>query len=208
MYRVTTTALFVLTMAVLLNSCSDNPTGTSENKYYTKSIEKIAENQFEKELIEKAEAEYPSRDSVLAAVFPWQHDLIPETGYWWYRSFDGIYLPFAITIDAIEYYENFIDLLAVKGQDDFYESAELEYRAEVTFHDSFEIYEPGYNYPTPEQLLGSFEDVYVVEMSLRLQYECFVHCYLGMGHTRIVVFDKDGNLLEIFYDGIQPVIVK
>lgn len=207
MKRITTT-LFLLFTATVFFSCSDNPADSSKNEFYTKSIERIAENEFEQELIEKAEAEYPPRDSVLAAVFPWQHDMIPETEYWWYSRYEGVYLPYALTTDAIEYYERFIDSLAAKEeQDDYYKTAEFEYEAEVSFHDSFKIYEQGYTNPTPEQLLGSFEEVYVVEMTLGFRFECFVHCLLGAGKSRVVVFDRDGNLLKIFYDGASPQIV-
>ncbi len=202
MKRITTT-LLILFIATAQFSCSDNPTDSSENEFYTKSIERTADNEFEQELIEKAEAEYPPRDSVLAAVFPWQHDLIPETEYWWYSRFDGVYLPFAITIDAISYYENFIDSLASKEQDDFYKTADFEYEAQVSFHTSINIYELGYTNPTSEHLLGSFEEVYVVEMSLGFRYDCGDDCLLSTGKKRVVVFDNNGTLLEIFYDGIS-----
>lgn len=190
-----------------MSNCSNNPTSISENNSFTKSIERISNNEFEAELITKAELAYPPRDSVLAAVFPWQHDLIPDTEYWWYRKFGPVYLPFALTIDAIDYYESFIDSLAAEGQDDVFKTAELGYTAAVEFHETFEIYELGHTNQPEEHFLGAFEDVFVVEMFLRFRYECFVHCYLGMGHSRIVVFDEDGNILEIFYDGIQPVAV-
>lgn len=206
MKRITTT-FFILFIVTALISCSDNPADSSENEFYTKSIERIADNEFEQELIEKAEAEYPPRDSVLAAVFPWQKELVPETGYWWYSKYESVYLPYALTVDAIEYYEGFIDSLAAKGQDDYYKSAELKYKAQVSFHDSFEVYEEGYTNPTTEQLLGSFEEVYVVEMTMGFHFECFVHCLLGAGKSRVVVFDKEGNLLQTFYDGASPQIV-
>ncbi len=143
----------------------------------------------------------------MAAVYPWQHNLIPESGYWWYMRFDGVYLPFAITIDAINYYENFIDSLAIKEQDDFYKTAEFEYEAQVNFHDSFDIYEAGYTNPTPEQLLGSFENVYVVEMDLRFRFDCGTDCLLSTGKQRVVVFDDEGKLLEVFYDRAAPTMV-
>ncbi|MCP9292093.1 hypothetical protein [Gracilimonas sediminicola] len=202
-----TTALLILFLTTAQFSCSDNPADSSENEFYTKTIERIAENEFEEELIEKAETEYPPRDSVLAAVSPWQQELVPETEYWWYSRYEGVYLPFALTIDAIEYYESFIDSLAAEEQDDYYKTAELEYEAKVSFHDSFKIYEQGYTNPTPDQLLGSFEEVYVVEMTLGFRFECFVHCLLGASKSRVAVFNKEGNLLEIFHDGATPQIV-
>jgi len=207
MMRTAKTVVLILLTATIMNGCSNSPTGTSDNEFYTKSIERIAENQFEQELIEKAEAKYPPRDSVLAAVFPWQQESIPETKYWWYSRYDGVYLPYALTIDAVQFYENFIDSLAAKEEDDFYKTANLEYNAQVNFHDSFEIFEQGFTNPTPKQLLGSFENVYVVEMYLSFKFECFVHCRLNMRPNRIVVFDSKGELLEVFYDGVKAVAV-
>lgn len=203
------TGTIYLILAVLCISglgCSSNPVAPDEEEQYRKSVERIASNDFERELIEQAESYYPHRDAVLAVVFPWLHDTIPETGYWWWGTYDGVYLPFALTIDAIEYYRAFINELRLAGPNDYYKTATLEYRAEVSFHDAYDIYEEGHT-PRPEYLVASFDHVYVVEMRLSFGFECYVHCLLGAGKSRIVVFDQKGDLVFVYGDGQSAAIV-
>lgn len=174
---------------------------TNDNQDFSKTIDRGGSNDFEQNLIRIAESQYPSREDVLDAASSSRHEEISESKHWWYTSFDGVRIPYAITADAVNYYGDFIDSLVTKEQNDFYESAALAYNAQVTFHEAFEVYEPGFRNPTPDQLLESFEDVYVVEMKLRFTYRCIRHCFLSTDLGRIVVFDKDGNLLGVYHDG-------
>lgn len=214
-----TSYLSILVVATIFIGCTAGSNGTSEyngasenhtsavnhasndNQDFSKTIDRAGSNDFEQNLIRIAESQYPSREDVLDAAPSSRHDKITESKHWWYTSFDGVRIPFAITADAVNYYGDFIDSLATNEQNDFYESAALDYVAQVTFHESFEVYEPGSRNPTPDQLLEAFEDVYVVEMELNFTYTCVTHCFLSTAIDRIVVFDKDGNLLGVFHDG-------
>lgn len=173
---------------------------------YTKIITRISENSFEDSLIFEAEKIYPDRDSVLAVVHPSEIKFIPETGYWFYSTFDCVRLPYAITKDAIKYYEDLIDSLNAGNIYQFIITAEFGYNAIITFEDSFTFNEsdPFTEEPLP---IVIFEKVYVVEMSLRWSHYCGPECGLWINHRRIIVFDKNGNLLNVFLDGLSPVAV-
>jgi hypothetical protein len=195
----------------ILFGCSSETVGpTDEEERFTKSIERLTSNDFEKSLIEKAELAYLPRDSVIKDLeeeWPFIIDDLPETGYWYWRYFDGVKLPYSITIHAIDYYVEFIRNLQQDDEQEFYKNASFEYEAFVTYESYIEIYELGHQ-PSPEYFLDSFENVYVVNMSMIFRYECFIHCFLSSGKDRLVIFDTDGNMLGIYYDGITPSIVK
>lgn len=205
--RKSTIYLILVALCIPGVGCSSNPVAPEEEELYRKTVERIASTDFERELIEQAESYYPPRDSVLAVVFPWLHDTIPQTGYWWWGTYDGVYLPFALTSDAIEYYESFINELRLGQSNDYYITASLEYKAEVSYYDAYDVYEEGHTPPMPEHLVASFEDVYVVHMQLSFGFECYVHCLLGAGKTRTVVFDQQGNLVFVYGDGQSAAIV-
>ena len=104
---------------------------------YTKTIIINSENAFTDSLISEAEKKYPARDSVLNVVDPREIELIPDSAYWFYSHFDGVLLPYAITKDAIKYYEDLIDSLRAGNIYQFIITAEFEYNSTITFKDTF-----------------------------------------------------------------------
>ena len=203
--------LLLFPFCILLSCCSDknSPTENGEQKpkrEYTKSIDRISSNDYEKNLIYKAESFYPPRDSVLAHVQPWFYNSVPDTNLWYYNSFDGIFIPYAVTTDGINYYSGLIDMMTTRGEDNFIIKASFEYNAQILFYDSFTFQgnDPFSGEPLPTV---SYEKVYVVTMLLKWEHYCGPECGLWISHKRIVVFDEDGNLLDVFYDGVIPVMV-
>ena len=194
-------ALFLLAACdAAVNELETDETATERS--YTKTIEREGTSAFEASLIAQAEAAYPPRDSVLAAVLPEQHGQIPETGYWYYSSFDGVLIPYAITGDAVTYYSALIDSLE-RETSAFFTQAELEYKADVSF-------EEAYAAPSPEGVASpqeSFERVYVVSMSLKWFQYCGSLCAMWIDQQRVVVFDASGTLLRVFLDGPTSVLV-
>ena len=202
---------FLLSVCVILGCHSEITESKSDNnntteQSYTKIIERISENDFQDSLIIQAEKIYPDRDSVLAVVLPGYRQYIPETGYWFLYRFDGILIPYAITHDAIVYYENLIDSLDAGKIYPFILNAEFEYHATISYKEQFVLDEidPVTGEPLPIQ---SFENVYIVRMSLKWYHYCGIECGLWIDHQRMIIFDNNGNLLGVFFDGPQPVAV-
>ena len=130
---------------------------------------------------------------------------IPASKYWFYSSFDGIYIPYAITKEAVEYYSNLIDQFNANKSDSFFQTAELVYSASVEFHENY--LSPSANSRgepvTPEE----FESVYVVKLILEWEQYCGPVCAMWINKERIAVFDETGQLLDVFLDGPIPVPV-
>lgn len=188
--------------------CDTNSAEPLERSY-EKAIVREADNEFEAILIERAESVYPPRDSVLANLPEAYHSSIPEKDYWYYSSVNGVRVPYAITAEAVAYYENLIDALEADEEPREMTRAGFEYHASVTFykrysfeHESSTSEEPWWSEP--------FERVHVVSLSLRWWGECAPggpECGIGIRHKRLVVFDEGGGLLRVFLDGESAVAV-
>ena len=185
-----------------LISCEKENEGELE-RVYTKSIERNFSNEFEKNLIEKAEAYYPPRDSVVQAANSQME--IPDSLHWYYSGFDGVFIPYAITHDAIEYYSSLIDEFNQDKSGNFFLVAELDYSASVSFHDNYQS--PSENSRGETVVPQEFESVYVVELILEWHQYCGPVCAMWINKDRIAVFDESGQLLEVFLDGPIPVPV-
>ena len=122
--------IITIIFIILITGCiwnSNHPKHENEIKRsYTKTISRISENAFTDSLIYEAEKIYPERDSVLAVVNHDYIDNVPESGYWFYSSFDCIYLPYAITNEAINYYDGLIDSLRIGNTLQFIITANFE----------------------------------------------------------------------------------
>lgn len=196
--------LCFLTLLVSCNSDANFVTGLEEQKFgFTKSINRISSNFDEYLLILKAEMYYPPRDSILN--LPYRLKDLPEKNCWYFMNFDNILLPYAITAEAIMYYSNLMDtLVANKG---IYHRlpnylVSFKYKAEVKYYDKY-FFESDSCYTVKQIPSAKFENVYVVDMYLHWENHCGSACALYINHKRIVVFDKNGNLLKIFYDGLS-----
>lgn len=176
-------------------------------KEFTKSIERVYNNEFERDLIFNAESIYPNRDSVLEYMSSYiPQSSIPDSNLWFYEIFDGILIPYAITSDAISYYDDLIDSLSNNNGFNFFSTANFEYKADTEFMETYTF--EGYNFLTQEPLPSvSFERVYVVTMNLKWENYCGLDCGLWIYPKRIIVFDESGNLLDIFFDGPIPIAV-
>ena len=204
--------LLIIPFIFLVISCSSKkntptaPEVKEVQREFTKNIER-ANNDFERDLIFSAESIYPNRDSVLANMSHFINpSSIPDSNLWFFEVFDGILIPFAITSEAISYYDKLIDSISANNGYDFFIKANFKYKAEIEFKESYTF--EGKSLFTKEPLPSvSFERVYVVTMSLDWDNYCGMDCALWISHKRIVVFDEFGNLLNVFFDGPIPVMV-
>jgi hypothetical protein len=153
-------------------------------------------------LIARAEAVCPDRDAVLEVYgfFDDERDIPGEDEcLWWHDVFDGVRIAYAITDEAIAYYAE----VAADMRDDGrfgpeflrWLSSRLRYTAGVRFSQDFVS-------PT-----AIYFDVYVVEMELSWSATCGFACAHGFTRQRTVVFDEEGNLLEVLYDGRAALFV-
>lgn len=196
--------LSVFFVLIFVFSCSDNTTNPENDieqpkTEYTKQIDRIYSNEFEKNLIALAESIYPERDSVLSVTPTELIPFIPGSNYWFYQSIDGVKIPYAITNEAIIYYSEIIDTLNAIQNSLIYKAVFI-YKAELTYYNSytFEGLDPITGHPLQSE---SFNNVYVVRMDLSWNHFCGLECGLYIDHKRIVVFDIQGNPIRIFYDG-------
>jgi hypothetical protein len=191
--------LFWIVACVLpfvLISC-DKKNENEPERIYTKSIERNFSNEFEENLIEKAEAYYPSRDSIVeAADFQLE---IPGSNYWFYSAFDGTLIPYAITKEAVDYYSGLIDQFNKNKSDNFFFMAEFYYSASVTFFENYQS--PAENSRGEPVVPKEFESVYAVELILKWEQYCGPLCAMWIDKQRIAVFNEAGELIEVFLDG-------
>jgi hypothetical protein len=154
-------------------------------------------------LIREAEAAHPARQDVIAlagdAAAQERAGIGPGDDPWWYMTFDGVRIPYAITDDAVVYYTGALEAFR---HGDFSPSlgiemkkAKLAYRASVSLEESY------------EREGRTFTGVYVVRMSLEWSQFCGPECAMGFAKERVVVLDGDGDVLAVFGDGETPHIV-
>lgn len=151
---------FILIFAV---SCLKENNEPEFEGIYTKSIDRISSSEFEEGLIDAAEKYYPSCD--LVVLVAGNGFEIPESKYWYYDSFDGVNIPYAITGDAINYYSGLIDDFNSHKKDKFFLSANFEYKAEVAFFVNYTS--PTTNSRGETTQAEEFNSVYVVKMTLK-----------------------------------------
>lgn len=181
-------------------SCNNETEEPEIERVYTKSVERISTNDFEKNLIEQAESIYPPRMEVMAAAV-FSNIEIPETGYWYYNSFDGIYIPYAITVEAINYYGDLIDDIKSGKINTIFLTATFEYQAKIEFHNNYSIRN------NEKDDSDEYKDVYVVEMNLTWENYCGSLCGLWINKKRTVIFNQSGELQKVYFDGAEPIAV-
>jgi hypothetical protein len=153
-------------------------------------------------LIGEAEAVWPERQEILDLIgdeTKQQHAGVTDEPLWWFRTFDGVRIPYAITGAALPYYLGVIEAFMAG---DFspaggivMKKTTLKYSAEVEHLESF------------SHEGRTFQDVDVVSLSLSWSQYCGGECAMGFGKERVVVFGPDGGVLAVFGDGETPYIV-
>ena len=195
--------LIPIILVIIFVGCNNKDDILETPINFTKSIERISSNTFEAGLIEKAERYYPPREDVVSVSQIWFQ--IPITAYWFYESFDGVFIPYSITIDAINYYSGMIDTLKIGNNTTKFLSAELKYKATVSFEN--EYISPSLNSLGKAVVPEVFKSVYVVKLTLEWEQTCGSLCGLWIEKERIVVFDSEGNILKVFLDGPKRIMI-
>ncbi len=116
-----------------------------------------------------------------------------DTNTWFKGTRLGVLLPYALSGQALEYYERLIDGYRNRSWKTHIEPHSLmDYSAVVTHHDVF------------ERDGKTFRDVDVVEMKLTFQADFTQEGTQGIRFkkTRAVVLDGKGSVLAVFGDGL------
>ena len=153
-------------------------------------------------LIGEAEAVWPRRQEILDLIGDekkQEHAGVTDEPLWWFRTFDRVRIPYAITEAALPYYlgviEAFMDGDFSQAGGITMKKATLKYSAAVEHHGSY------------SHEGQTFADVDVVSLSLSWFQFCGGECAMGFGKERVVVFGPDGGVLAVFGDGETPYIV-
>lgn len=170
---------------------------------YTMEIKRIADSPQAAQMLKKAEAVYPRRETVLAAAknahFKLRQTPDAKESLWWSSAFDGVRIPYALTAGAVVYYQNLMEAFT---QNDFSGSANIKMtRASLKYTASIKLYHEW------KQGKQTFKNVYVADMTLNWSQVCGRECAMGFAKTRIVVLGQDGSIRAVFGDGNAGVAV-
>ena len=155
----------------------------------------------EERLVRIAEETYPPVQSILPIADSRHRDALSrEERPWWYGTFDGVRLPYAVTMDGVRYYLELIQALArgdsTQTNGIRMKSASFSYHARVSSR-----------YSTYSRDGRVFKDAYLVEMDLSWSDYCGSLCACGFHLNRTVVIRRDGTVLCVFGDQKPMVVV-
>jgi len=169
---------------------------------FVASVHRNARRSEMERLIRIAEETYPQPDAILpiAESRPGRQALQKEKRLWWYGEFDGVRLPYAVTMDAVRYY---LGLVQAMGRGDSTQTKGIRMkRAEFSYHAN--ISERPATYSRDGRV---FNDVFVVELGLRWSNYCGLTCACFFHLDRTVVLRRDGTVLCVFGDQKPMVVV-
>jgi Carboxypeptidase regulatory-like domain len=169
---------------------------------FTAEVRRNFQNAEEEHLLRIAEETYPPAEAVLAIAEerPGRDAPLKQERLWWYGSFDGVRLPYAITLDAVRYYTELVQTMG-KGESGRtggirMKRAKFSYIANISPRRS-----------TVSRDGRVFEDVYVVEMRLSWSNYCGSLCACSFSLDRTVLLRRDGTVLCVFGDRKPMVVV-
>jgi hypothetical protein len=159
-------------------------------------IARNADSVEEEFMLQVAEAYYPAREDVLSCVDENGGDplKVPEEFAWWCEESGDMLLPYAVTAEAVDYYQMLLEErreVAREGPYTNHYNTKFKYEADVEF---FEVYDPSWT-------SVSYTDAYVVSMRIFWSVYCGSVCGWGFNHDRIVVLNVDGEVQVVFGDG-------
>lgn len=170
---------------------------------HTVEIARRFNGQKEDALLRKAEALYPSVDSMVAKVasgpffFAQYAPLEPEP-LWWNSAHSGIRETYVVTARAVRYYYDLSQEL--RRDHTFVTNFRLEpttFRMDTTSLKYIAVINHHAQYTRGQE---KFRDVYVAELNLEWSQVCGGLCGAGYKRNKVVVFDVTGNVLRLYLD--------
>jgi len=152
-------------------------------------------------LIERAESLVPPTDSVIAStrrsagsgdIAAFESAARLPGRRWWWREFDNVLLPYALTGRAVAHYIDRVRELS-SGANPFDRRSPASHRASV-----------GYDARVEQAVYG---DGYQVTLTVTFDFYCGSLCALHFEHSRVVDFDRAGNPIRVRGDGPPVYIV-
>lgn len=162
-------------------------------------VTRSAQTDVAKRCLKLAEEAYPRREDVLKVyrAFGLADSSVPPQKLWWYTTHNGVRIPYAITGEAVGYYERLIKgYRERKWPTGSHPQSRLEYSARANLvkrcrHESH-----------------TFEDVYVVRMYLDFHASWSKSQELRFQKERTVIVHPSGEVLASFGDGKTKCTVK
>lgn len=179
------------------------PQVVEKGSAHTVEIVRRFDGRKEDALLRKAEAVYPSADSMVAKVagaptFFAQYAPLESEPLWWNSAHSGIRETYVVTASAIRYYYDlsqelrrdhmFVTNFRLEPTTFRMGSTSLKYIALINHHAQY----------TRGQ--EKFRDVYVAELNLEWSQICGGLCGAGYKRNKVVVIDAAGNVLRLFLD--------
>jgi hypothetical protein len=164
-------------------------------------VNRTFRNPDEERLIRIAEETYPPAEAVLAIAKrgPGFETLSREKRLWWYDTFDGVRIPYAVTMDAVRYYLRLTDAL---GRGDSTQTGFPMKRSHFRYNARIS------GCPETYSRDGHvFKDVYLVEMRLEWSNYCGPLCACSLNLDRTVLIRPDGTVVCVFGDQKPRMIV-
>lgn len=162
------------------------------------TIQRDAADDNEKKLIAAAEKSLPDASGLLESIRKEGGEAEPQAGQWWNKENLGIRVPFAITGEAVRYYE---ELVNGYGQQKLVRysqpSSAFTYQAKVSKPAAYELDGKPLQHVTVVTMTLSFRQNFVATVAEGFHFE----------KTRTVVFDKAGNILGTQGDGDVRVMI-
>ena len=154
-------------------------------------IRRVAANAVQEKMIAAAEAAIPDQEALRKAVGDGK-PLAKDEVQWWHEEKLGIRIPFAITGDAVAYYQSLVEGYGKRAFKRYMQpSSKLEYHASAAFHADF------------EHGGRKFKDVHVVTLNLRFSqsFAATTTEAIEFEKWRIVILDTNGDVLTVDGDG-------
>ena len=163
---------------------------------YKIQIERQFNNAGEEAMIRKAEAVYGGQfryiDSMRSMPESWGGSLPDEiVPLWGMVGNDNVMMTDVITASGIKYYRDLS--ISARERRSFRNvfqmvSTSLKYSAVVKHYDEW------------EHAYAKYHDIYVADLNLEWSSTCGGLCGIGFTRNKLVVFDKNGKLIEMYLD--------
>ncbi len=170
---------------------------------YTAEILRRYTGETELKLLRIAESVYPPRERVLEVKvgdpFKSPQDVQGNEPLWWYASFEGIRIPYAITTSAVRYYSDLVrafrdqDFTATNGV--AISQCLMRYTGAISHHRWFTV--GGQSFP----------ECYVASMEFTWTQQSGDGELMRFVKKRVVILDPKGQVLGVFLDGPTDVQV-
>jgi hypothetical protein len=157
----------------------------------------------DRRLLERAEHVYPAEEAIERAgavdaggghVRAMAEASTLPGDRWWWRDWDGVLLPYALTAAAVEHFIDRVRDLSVQPNPAAQYEPSVEHRASV-------------EYTATAVRTSDPEAPFQVDMRVHFRLYCGRLCALSFTHSRTVLFGADREVLRVFGDGPPTYVV-